>query len=567
MAYESAYPGAVWDGKTNFRSNRNVDSAPDAEDWTEVLAEVRAIEETLLASPNNVIIWVGQHDRGVGTGSITNPMTSVSEAAKLLTPTKRIIVLLPGEYDLGETIVLPDLPIADSSIRLIGLCGSSATIINASDADEAIQILPLDGTAEQHNIAIEGITLNQYPGKIGIKIIDALDASTTKLTLKDVKLNMDTSGASFFQNTTYGAGCQLEMIHSDATGLIDFAFTTNLCNNSFLHCNLLGGVSSATDSHTIEFLFRDSVIKAGGVSGGFATQTIIAINCFTDANEAVSESDFVGAHTVTILGVGSGGGGEPAPNYVDDTIWVGPQGTGDGSLNDPFGSINDAVAVMTNTKHIVCVLPGTYSIDSPIRVPTVNHCSIIGIGGSGVTRIDPNLDWDPIEDNSIFVIEPTGFTKGSYLIKGFSEVKGDANAFIYINLTTSNNAKFEIVDHVQFYDVPSRPVIIDSLTNGEIRIKWFDCRLTNIIKWTVSSDSDEYVFERCSLQNRIESTSTDSPLIKFSSCHMQGVMNFGVGVPEIYVINCHREIRTSNDDVESIVATGEFSGPCNVIYL
>jgi len=545
MTYKCVFPASLWDGITNWRRNLKTYAGPDPEDWDEMLAEVQSIERTLYSASEDAIIWVEQHARATGTGSITNPVASINEAVKRLSTTKSIIAILPGIYDLDEIAVIPDLPFADSNVRVVGVGGSAATIINAGNTDEAIQVLPIHGTAELHNITIEGITLNQYAGRIGIKVVDTNGASDTKLTLKDVKLIMDTSGASFSQNTTYGTKCHLVMEHCEATGPIDFLYTTNLCNNSFVHCNLLGGVITSADSHTIEYVFKDSTLKTAGVSGGHANQTIRALNCFTDANEAVAESDFTGAHTVTILGSGGGGG---ASNYIDDTIWVGPQGTGDGSQNDPYGSIATAIAAMTQTKHILMVLPGVYTTSSLITLPDIDNFVMIGVGGSKVTQFNHTFDGEVFlihtdqryDDNVYAVFQGISFgktTSGGVHGPAVKIVQGEEWTTYYLTLT-------DVV-----VDAHTRCIDVETISPWyNVRLACTGCYFGGTVNIETSDSGGRYIFDQCYLENGVNfdnSLQDRSPEFwlknsESAKCHVTG------GTPgevQVYIVNSYWTVK------------------------
>jgi hypothetical protein len=546
MAIKCTFPGDLWDGLTGWRGNLNTQAAPDAEDWAEMLAEVQSIEKTLFAASDDAIIWVEQHARATGTGSITNPVASINDAVARLSVTKSIIAILPGIYDLDAIAVIPDLPFADSNVRVVGVGGSAATIINAGDTDEAIQVYPIHGTSELHNITIEGITLNQFAGKIGIKVIDRLGASDTKLTLKDVNLNMDTAGASFFQNTTYGTKCHLVMEHCNVTGAIDFTYTTNLCNNEFTHCNLLGGVVTSADNHAIEYVFRDSMIKAGGISGGFASQIIKALNCFTDAHEAVSESDFVGAHTVTILGSGGGGGAE---EYVDDTLWVGPQGTGTGSRNNPYGTIAEAIAAMTQTKHILCVLPGEYIISSQIVLPDITNFVLIGIGGSKATTFTHLLG------GTVFLLQNDQRNDDLYLT--FQGIKFDKNGSgglegpaIKINQGEEWTTYWVTLNDI-VVDRHDRCLDLETISQDyDIKLDCNDCNFGGTVNIETAGNGGRYFFDRCYIENGVlfdNSFRDKYPEFwlknsESASCHVFG------GTPgrvQAYVINSFRTTKTN----------------------
>lgn len=293
------FPTSVWDTFYGDRDERQDYTPLGPEGGLRVCAEIEAIEKHLRPTADDLVIWAAPHGVAANaTGAITNPYATLAAALAAITATKKIVALMPGTYTLaGDTVI----PVAQTGVKIIGIGGSSAVTITAITADQALSLTPgAQGAAFE--ITIEGITLNQFATKKGLFIDDTSIDGTVTVNLKDCHFVMDTSGDSIdLLHAVSGQAVIINCENCTFTGVI----TVDCANASdvfeFVNCNLAGGLASDTGAVTAGFIFRYSVIKATGVSGGASQQTIKSLYCTTDGNALVATGEFTGSHTETLI--------------------------------------------------------------------------------------------------------------------------------------------------------------------------------------------------------------------------------------------------------------------------
>jgi hypothetical protein len=228
---------------------------------------------------------------------MTNPYATIAAGLAAISATKKIVALLPGVYTLAGVTALP---VAQTGVKIIGLGGSNAVTINAITGDQAFSLTPgAQGAA--FTITLEGITLNQFAAKKGLYIDDTGIDGSVSVGLIDVIFVMDTTGSSI---DLLHAVDQTVAIVADRcvfTGPITLDCINASDAFTFVHSTLSGGVVSDAGAVAAAFVFKYSILKASGMSGGHSSQTIISLGCFATDNTAVETGEFAGSHTETLI--------------------------------------------------------------------------------------------------------------------------------------------------------------------------------------------------------------------------------------------------------------------------
>ena len=220
MTYRTAnFPTTPWNVATAHRAGQAAHRAPDASDWDDLMAEVRAIGTHLypIASADSVI-WVAPHGKTTASGSLINPYATLALALAAVDADNTTICLMPGTYTHAAELEIVG---TYTGIKIVGIGGSDATIIDHPTADDqAISITPAVATA--FAVSIQGITILQYAAKIGILIDDTgQTVNTITVNLKDVKLTLDTSGDSLALTHGVDIGVILNIEDCNFDGLCD----------------------------------------------------------------------------------------------------------------------------------------------------------------------------------------------------------------------------------------------------------------------------------------------------------------------------------------------------------
>jgi len=296
------FPSAVWDGLTNFRPSRRNVKSPDHEDWDEMLAEVLAIETSLVGLAADLGIWVAPWGvAATATGSITNPYRTIAAALAATTSAKKIVYLHPGSYVLAAAV---DIPGTLSGIKIIGIGGSEVTKIDQAADFNAFEYTPAQ--AALRVLTIQGIEVLQYAGKVGLAVDDTgHSVAGITVNLNDVKLTMDTTGDSI--DTVHAVAIPVILNVNDCvfTGLTDLDIINAGDRNNFKGSDLsAAGVTLTAGAVAAETNFERCLLKNGGDMTSAAEQTIRSIFSYCEDYALVASADLSGG-TATEAIVGS----------------------------------------------------------------------------------------------------------------------------------------------------------------------------------------------------------------------------------------------------------------------
>ena len=293
------FPTSIWDTLYGDRNERSDYTPLGPGGAMRVVSEIEAIEKHLRPTADDKVIWVAPHGVAANaTGAIVNPFATIAAALAAITATKKTVALMPGTYALSGIAVIP---VAQTGVKIIGVGGASAVIITADNANQAFSLTPgAQGAA--YVITFEGLTINQYSAKKGLYIDDtAIDGSVT-VNLKDCHLVMDSSGDSIdLLHAVSGQTVILNCKDCTFTGIITVDCSNAGDRFNFTRCNLAGGLASNSGAVAAAFVFRYSILKATGVSGGASQQTVKALYCETDGDALVATSEFTGSHTESTI--------------------------------------------------------------------------------------------------------------------------------------------------------------------------------------------------------------------------------------------------------------------------
>lgn len=302
MKKTANFPASVWDGLTRFRTNRRTVKSPDYEDWDEMLAELLAIETSLVGLAADTVIWVAPWGvAATATGSMTNPYKTIAAALAATTSSKKVVCLHPGSYVLAAAVAIPGTL---SGLKIIGIGGSEVTKVDQAADFNAFTYTPAQ--AALRVLTIQGIEVLQYAGKAGLAVDDTgHSVAGITINLNDVKLTMDTTGDSIDTVHAVAIPVILNMDDCVCTGLVDIDIidAADRVNVKRSHLGTAGVTLSAGAVAAIT-TFEHSVLKNGSGMTSAAEQTINSIYCSCEDYSLVASADLSGA-TATENIVGS----------------------------------------------------------------------------------------------------------------------------------------------------------------------------------------------------------------------------------------------------------------------
>jgi hypothetical protein len=289
------FPTSIFDGTSESRPTGKEFSAPEANDWQQIVNEMIAVQKAVRPAYDDLIIWVSPTGVAANaTGSITNPYATLATAFAAISATKKIVILLPGTYTLTAAQALP---IAQDNVKIIGI--GDVTVVGA-DADQAFSLTPgAQGAA--FTITLENINITQFAAKKGLYIDDTgIDGAVT-VNINNCTFTMDTSGSSI--DLLHAVDQTVAVVVNDST--FTGAVTVDCINSSdaftFTRCNLAGGLVSDTGAVAAAFKFQFCEILASGVTGGHSSQTIVALYCTASDDTLAETGEFAGSHTETLV--------------------------------------------------------------------------------------------------------------------------------------------------------------------------------------------------------------------------------------------------------------------------
>ncbi len=176
-----------------------------------------------------------------GTGSFANPYKTITKALTLVTTARKMIFVMPGDYDEAALLTWPNV----TGLLITGIEDSGAVnISNANSADEVILINPTFTTATfEASLANLNIA---HDAQIGLAI-DNENMGTRKLNiyLKNVSFEAESTGDSIsISHTTAGQAIRLYATDcNEIEGLVDIATATADDRFRFDHCTAIGGIT------------------------------------------------------------------------------------------------------------------------------------------------------------------------------------------------------------------------------------------------------------------------------------------------------------------------------------
>jgi len=237
-----------------------------------------------IADPN--IIWVNA-DAGDDDwkGTFNQPVATVTAAMALVSATRKIIMVLPclaGEYDEAAAVSWSTL----SGVKLIFLPGAEWTTVLKSSASVTNVINMAPG--------VQTSTWEAYIVGCYLEVEDGYDGIGIVHTDVDKKMNV------YFEN--FGSDCAsddevIKVTHGgdgnavrlyfsggsngDIEGIVYHQFTDAGDRIHADNCRFVGGFNIGTAAKAAELILRHCLLKHEGVTGGHATQVLIAVGSYS----------------------------------------------------------------------------------------------------------------------------------------------------------------------------------------------------------------------------------------------------------------------------------------------
>lgn len=184
------------------------------------------------------------------------------------------------------------------------------------------------------------------------------------------------------------------------------------------------------------------------------------------------------------------------PAYDDLTIWVNPNGVAanaTGSITNPYATLTAALAAVSATKTVVCLLPGTYALSAIQVLPvTVDGLKIIGIGDVIITggNVNQAFSLTPGAQGAAFTITIQNVTINQYAAK-----KG-----LYIDDTAIDGAvTVNLIDCTFTMDTTGSSIDLLHAEAQAVTINSTNCTFTGPVTLDAINAGDVFEFTRCDL--------------------------------------------------------------------
>jgi hypothetical protein len=202
------------------------------------------------------------------------------------------------------------------------------------------------------------------------------------------------------------------------------------------------------------------------------------------------------------------------PAYDDLTIWVAPHGVAanaTGSVTNPYATLAAALAAVSATKKIVCILPGTYTLTAILALPVgQDDVKIIGIGNVTIVGADANqaMSLTPGAQGAAFTI-----TLENINVTQFAAKKG-----LYIDDTGIDGAVTVNLTNCNFtMDTSGSSIDLLHAVNQTVSINVTGGTYTGPITVDCINASDAFTFTRCTLTGGLVSDAGAIHLLKLVS--------------------------------------------------
>lgn len=182
-----------------------------------------------------------------------------------------ILVLPNGEFTIVDKI---DVPAACSIV------GSGSTVVKGGTGAYCFKTV-LTNTAASKTINFKdfklshkGITLQQ-----GFSVDNKGATSGLTVNVDNVDTLANANGSSFYINSGATGTFLLSVKNSDVNGSIRYFLPKATDTVTIDNCHLTRGYFSSATNVASETFIKDSVIKAGGITGGHSSQLVAIARC------------------------------------------------------------------------------------------------------------------------------------------------------------------------------------------------------------------------------------------------------------------------------------------------
>lgn len=265
--------------------------------------EVRTTGVNELPINGSITIWVDgdRTDTYTATGSVLSPYTTIAAALAAVTATRNSILILPGEYTITASLVMPSF-----AFSMTGLGGTNSVEINAAQSVSPLidcsPTLTASAILEIRNIYIN----NSESSQIGIQVDNdnCTMGSSSKLYLKLEEVEIGDGGAAIDSDHDYAtAAIRLTIKNCYIEGAINFDVGHSGDRIKAYNCTLEGLITLQGDNVASEWRFWNcwGMPNGAAFAGGSGSNTIICLGCYVSNNTALETGDIGGSFSETII--------------------------------------------------------------------------------------------------------------------------------------------------------------------------------------------------------------------------------------------------------------------------
>ena len=301
-----------WDNDNSYATataagNTRLGIVADASSATDTTVNVKLTPGSTDETAATTTIHVTKDGSAGGSGSITDPMLTITAALAAVTATRKTIMLGPDTYNEAAALVWPT---GVSGVNLIGVGNRWETVIGQPTAgDQVIDVTP-GVQAATFELTIQNIQIDHDTSGL-----DGLDLDNTGMTKK---LNVYLGNVGFTGGASDKSIVTLQGDTSNAIRIYwdgqngdcegDVYLDAGNDGNRFYAKNVYfgAGMETAADAVAFQIQLEYCGVLHEGVTGGNAAQTITTVGCYSKTGTtfaALDTADLAGSHSESIISV------------------------------------------------------------------------------------------------------------------------------------------------------------------------------------------------------------------------------------------------------------------------
>lgn len=227
-------------------------------------------------------IWVDPNGDDGASGSMLDPVKTITQALTLVTTARKTIMAMPGNYTEVLSLTWPS--ITGVSINGVLGHGDGVTIAGTTGQTDVISIDPTVQTAT-FEATISNATVSAPTGVKGITVDNNNVGRKLNLYLKNVPIEMQTETDKALDVVHTVAGNAIRVYASGQKDIVEgllYIEPKNVDDRfTFDNYQFDGGMEFGTTTIASVTTFKDCIVKDNGGAGGQDTQIINSLGCYS----------------------------------------------------------------------------------------------------------------------------------------------------------------------------------------------------------------------------------------------------------------------------------------------